>query len=178
MFRIQMLSYKCCRVLLALFYRKNILKFCDSGAAASIIDLLRLEQQFYRIIVTHGICKYMLKVVGYLAYLNMKCWKQSLPQCMKVHCNSGQGQYILVNFMLKSADVTNQELACPLFYCLEEAFALNQDIVIQVSRWHQKFLLDTATQFLSGMKDEYTAFILLSKDRLHGVSSKKVNKGS
>lgn len=49
---------------------------------------------------------------------------------MEMHCNSGRGQYILVNFMLKLADVTDQELACPLFCCLEEAFTLNQDIVI------------------------------------------------
>lgn len=36
-----MLSYKCCPMLLALFYRKSILKFCGSGTAASIIDLIR-----------------------------------------------------------------------------------------------------------------------------------------
>lgn len=29
-------------------------------------------------------------MVGYLAYLNMKSWKESL-KCMKVHCNSGKG---------------------------------------------------------------------------------------
>lgn len=78
MFHVWMLPYKCCHIPFALFYRKSILKFCSSGAAASIIDPIRLEHQFYKIIFAHGIWKCRLKMVGYFPYLNRKSWKERL----------------------------------------------------------------------------------------------------